>query len=248
MENQELKKPTIKEQEYIEQFFATFNKTESARRAKYKNPHVAGFEVFKRPHVQAEIKRRFAERHMGADEIKARISDIGSNDVADYISVRKEFHTPKVKKSLNNLIAEKEIEIQKLRRYLELATLDDKHKEGINYQITGLRNEIIKMQIELEYNPNAFEIVDGEPEEKEVYGIDFKKIKEDKRMNKIKSITQNKNGEIKIDAYDAKDAIIAAGKVAGIFKEDNEQAATKVTVSVTDEQARQIVESIKKEI
>lgn len=76
---------STKERVWLEEYFKCgFNATEAARRAGYKWPDKIG--PRKKGKFQALIDAELKRRAMGADEVLARLSDIGRAEYADYIT------------------------------------------------------------------------------------------------------------------------------------------------------------------
>lgn len=61
------------------------NATECARKAGYKNPEQSGWENRHNPKIQEYIREHFLDRHMMAEEVTARISEIASAPYAAYL-------------------------------------------------------------------------------------------------------------------------------------------------------------------
>lgn len=79
---------------FIEEYLRTFNKTEAARAAGYKDKNMSkrGQEVYNHPDVQAEIKRRLSENHMSAEEVLQRLADEARGDIGDYLEENPDTH------------------------------------------------------------------------------------------------------------------------------------------------------------
>lgn len=66
------------------------NATEAARKAGYKNPEQSGWENRHNPKVQEYIREHFLDRHMTAEEVTARISDIAGAPYSAYLTYKQE--------------------------------------------------------------------------------------------------------------------------------------------------------------
>jgi phage terminase small subunit len=77
---------TKKQQKFIDEYFACgMNASEAARRAGY-SPETAysiGYENLRKPEIREVIDRMFRENSMPADEVLARLSDVGRSDIGD---------------------------------------------------------------------------------------------------------------------------------------------------------------------
>lgn len=83
-------KLTAKQQKFIDEYFLCgMNAAEAARRSGYspKTARIIGAENLSKPIISAEIKRRFTEKHVSADEVLARLADMSRSDIADFAHV-----------------------------------------------------------------------------------------------------------------------------------------------------------------
>lgn len=77
-----------KQRVFVEEYLATWNATEAARRAGYaeKSARVIGHENLTKPDIAAEIQRRIADKVMTADEALVRLSEQARGAYAEYIT------------------------------------------------------------------------------------------------------------------------------------------------------------------
>jgi len=80
------------------------NATEAARKAGYKNPEQSGWENRHNPKIQEYIREHFLDRHMMAEEVTARISEIASAPYAAYLKLDPE--TRELAVDLERLLAD----------------------------------------------------------------------------------------------------------------------------------------------
>lgn len=66
---------TDKRQVFIEEYLATWNATEAARRAGYAFPNVEGSKLLVIPSIREEIDRRITEKVMTANEVLVRLGE-----------------------------------------------------------------------------------------------------------------------------------------------------------------------------
>ena len=76
---------TVKEKAWLEQYFVTWNATESARRAGYKWPNKVGPAKLKK--FAPEIQARLDEMKLDADEVLRRLGEQARADYAAYVKV-----------------------------------------------------------------------------------------------------------------------------------------------------------------
>ena len=83
------KKLTPKEQAWSDAWLETFNKTEAARRAKYRGNDITlasiGYENFRKPHIQEYIKTRLEEKVMTSEEVLSRFAEEARLSIADFL-------------------------------------------------------------------------------------------------------------------------------------------------------------------
>lgn len=76
-----------KQQVFVEEYLATWNATEAARRAGYseKTAKSIGHENLTKPDIADEIRRRVADKAMTADEVLVRLAEQARNEHGSYI-------------------------------------------------------------------------------------------------------------------------------------------------------------------
>ncbi len=72
---------------FVEAYLKTWNASEAARRAGYKNERVAGHRLITDDNVAAEIRHRLDEEAMGADEVLRRLAEQARFDPVKYIGM-----------------------------------------------------------------------------------------------------------------------------------------------------------------
>lgn len=79
---------SAKQRVFVEEYLATWNATEAARRAGYseKTARSIGHENLTKPDIAEEIRNRIAERTMGADEVLVRLAEQARSAYAAYIT------------------------------------------------------------------------------------------------------------------------------------------------------------------
>jgi hypothetical protein len=75
-----------KERVWLAEYLKTFNATEAARRAGYKNPEVLGSR--KKAKFAEEISAVLAEKTLSADAALARLAEIATFDISPYVVQR----------------------------------------------------------------------------------------------------------------------------------------------------------------
>ena len=77
---------TNKRKAFIEEYLQCWNASEAARRVGYKKPGQYGHYLKNLEIVQAEIRRRIADKAMSADEVLHRLGEHARGDIAEFIT------------------------------------------------------------------------------------------------------------------------------------------------------------------
>lgn len=75
-----------KQQVFVEEYLATWNATEAARRAGYAHPNQQGPRLLVNVGIEEEIKQRIADKVMTADEVLVRLAEQARNEHGNYIT------------------------------------------------------------------------------------------------------------------------------------------------------------------
>jgi len=81
-----IKKMSPRVRTFIETYLATWNATEAARAAHYKNPGIIGARYLQEPIVKAAVEARLSELAMSANEVVLRLTQQGRASVEDFVS------------------------------------------------------------------------------------------------------------------------------------------------------------------
>lgn len=83
---------TALQQAFIDFYILEKNGRKAAQLAGYKGNDVTlravAYENLTKPHIKAEVERRFQEQAMSANEVLSRLGDIARIDMSEFISVR----------------------------------------------------------------------------------------------------------------------------------------------------------------
>lgn len=76
-----------RQQAFVDAYVECLNAAEAARRAGYsaRSARNIGWENLTKPDIRKEVDRRLAERRMSQDEVLARLSEMASSSMADFI-------------------------------------------------------------------------------------------------------------------------------------------------------------------
>lgn len=195
MNNKEVKF-TAKEQRFIEEYLLDLNATQAAIRAKYSKRSAAeiGYENLRKPHIKTEIEKRLKADHLDADGTISIVSKIAKSNANRYLKVVKVEHTPMVERHLLLLIADLKKKIAFESQYASLARLsEDEYASHLAVQ-TQRERKILRYELELNDNPDAFRMVPGDPVMVETTEFDLVALAKDKENGIIKSFKMTKDG------------------------------------------------------
>lgn len=219
--------------QFVMEYCRHFNATRAAKEAGY-NPNSAyssGHFLLKIPEIKAAIEQRCADLSLGKDETLKGISDIAKASINDYFTIKERVIYPQVKISLSEYIQRQREQIEDLEIYASLVNLEEKELERHQVQVESLKRDIIKLQIELQRNPLAFRIIDGEPVLEKYAEPDLPKLIADKEAGRIKSLKITEYGP-SIELYAADSALVQLARIHGLFEKDNEQGRTIIPTKV----------------
>jgi phage terminase small subunit len=240
---------TAKMKRFCEEYMKDLNATQAAIRATYskKTAYSIGQENLKKPEIRNYIESRLKELSISADETTKLLSDIAKSSLNDYFIIKQVKRSKKIKVSLKEIIRniEKEIEIEE--EYAATVKLSAKEKKLHKDDQEARRREIVKLQLQLKHNPKAYQIIDGPEELIEVADLDLVRLIKDKEAGRIKSVTPSEFG-LKVELYAADTALVNIARMHGLFEKDNKQQRPSLTVTVTPEKAKAIIEAIQDKI
>lgn len=210
-------KLTGKQEKFCREFIKDFNATKSAERSGYSKAtaYSIGSENLKKPDIKARIAELLEIEEMQEGEIKKRLSSIAKTDMANYMVKKTVPYTPQIKVGLEVIISRLRSAIDFEDDYALQVNLKDKelkaHMAGQEYR----RREIIRCKLELDRNPGASRIIDGETILVETAELNLVKLLDDKERGVIKSIKHTKDG-VQAEAYAADNALTTLAKFKGM--------------------------------
>jgi phage terminase small subunit len=205
---------TAKQTRFVEEYLTDFNAAAAAVRAGYSfdTAKEIGYENLTKPHIKAEIDKRLDALSMEAGEITKRFTNLARGNMSDYMTKKLVPHTQQVKVSLQKLIQSEEAHILREEKFCAIKGLTEEAYDKFQEQLEYSRDKILRWEIELEDNPYAYRIVDGETMMVEVAELDLIKITEDKERGIIKSVKHTKDG-IQVEMYPADNALAQLAKI-----------------------------------
>lgn len=209
---------TTKQLRFIEEYMVDFNATAAARRSGY-SPNTAraiGYENLTKPYIKDEIDLRVKSLQLGAEETKKIIADISKGNANKYLKIVKKEFTPKIKKPLQELIDKIREDMDFEDEYAMQAGLEKKELEAHEAGQKNRRRKIIRYNIELRKNPDAFRVVDGETVLIDATEFDLVALANDKEAGRIKSYKMTKDGP-QVELYAADGALANLARIHGLF-------------------------------
>ncbi|HEX8428470.1 terminase small subunit [Hymenobacter sp.] len=180
--------------------------------------------------VRKALGERLQDTAPTTEEIAARWDRVSRATLDDFYSIRKVASPTKIEQPLEEAIAATE---ESIRYQYELMTrswpllgtsADDQAKELEQHEqwVKQRRVEILNYQLQLEKDTSAFRIIDGPPETKKVLELDLMKAKRRGVLDLAKSIKPSQHG-FAIELRDPDAALDKLARIAGAYKQDNEQ-------------------------
>lgn len=220
---------TDKQQRFIEEYCVDTNKAAAARRAGYEPEYARqiGHENYTKPYIRAAIDARLAEMAMPADVAIKMTADIAATRLNDFMVVRQVQGYEQRLATLQELVDQKEGEIDFVREFLNRKGLySEEQQKPFAEKLVKLRQELLDYLLEMEvHGPDATKLVAGKPVVHEVADLDLVALARAKDTGRLKSYKVTKEG-VQVEMLDAQGAIRDILKMAGKF-------ITKVEVTDT---------------
>lgn len=219
---------TLKQKRFCEEYLKDFNGQKAAERAGYEPKYAreAASVTLAKPQGKEYINQLLEEANLGPQEVIKLISDMARSNLNDYFVIRQQEYTPRIKKSLGDLILELEEQIDFEEEFALIAGLEGKELKRHQANLEDLRKQVIRFEIELRRNPDAFRIVNGQTEFIEIAELDMPKLVRDKERGRIKTLSPGQYGT-KVELYAADSALSNLAKIHGLFAPEKVEVAGK---------------------
>jgi phage terminase small subunit len=218
-------KLTDKQKRFCEEYLVDFNGTQAAIRAGYSKDtaYSIGSENLRKPELRQFIDERIKGLSLSSEETLKAISDIAKSSLNDYFITTEQVRCPQIEKPLKVIINEIKAEIEDADKFIVKAKITNSEElSEHNKQQEFRRRRIIKLQIDLERDPNATQFVEGRPQLVKVAELDIVKLVNDKEAGRIKSVKHTEHG-LNVEMYPADAALSNLAKIHGLFEKDNKQ-------------------------
>lgn len=196
--NQWLNDLPTKQQLFVAEYCVDFNATQAAIRAGYtdnvNSAGVLGYRLLKKAKISSAVKQRLTDLIMSAEEAAKLTGDAARSRLNDYMVVKLAEKSTTIKKSLAEVIAERRADMAREDKYAERVGMEGEELDGHQKQQQKREREIIRLEIELEENPEAFREVAGPAEMVEVAELDLVALARAKEGGRIKTLSFGEYG------------------------------------------------------
>jgi phage terminase small subunit len=213
-----------KERFFVDDYLQTWDKTSAARAYGFTNDlRQRGYGVYNRDNVKAYITKKVQQMTSTTDEAVKRVADMAEANLTEYFRDQEYFDVPRVRQPLGLYIAEREEQLYQEKLYEFEAELSGKELEVSQKKIKNMKAAITRLRIELDRNPAAYRVVDGEPVIRTRQVLDLNELVKDKHKVRIKKVKIYKDGAMEVESYNALDANEKLLKMGGRYELDNAQ-------------------------
>lgn len=222
------------ERVFAENYVITLSKTRAAEAmgSESETPGIIGWQVYNRPNVKAYIESLLEEGTISAKETLKLISDTAMGNMSDYMNPVQKLKIPQVRKGLQQIIDQLQYEIEIEQEFLRVAPNLVKEEIERSKDIIRYKElEITRYDIELNKNPNAYRIVDGDPQLVNEMELDLFAVAADKQHAKVKSFKHTKDG-VHVELCDPDASKERLAKIHGLYKEDNDQKKASIQINI----------------
>lgn len=213
---------TDKQSRFIDEYMVDFNATKAAIRAGYSvdSAKAIGFENLTKPYLREEIDRRLKQLELSAQQTTKLIADIAKSSLNEYFIVKEKEIIPTKRVPIIEVIKKLEDEIKFEDEFAILAKYSEEENQIHIREQAQRKRRLLRLNLTLEKNPNATELIEGEPVIIQVADLDIPKLISDKEAGKIKSVKYTEHG-LNIEMYAADAALTNIARMHGLFEKDN---------------------------
>jgi hypothetical protein len=204
---------------FVEEYPVDCNATQAAIRAGYSrdSARFIGCENLTKPNIRAAIDERLTAKALPANEALKLTTEVAVSRLNDFMVVREvELPGPMIEQPLAEAIATLEKLIDFEERVANRSGLSKKEAKAHKAVQVRRRREVIRMQLELEDDPDAVKMVPGPTVKAEVADLDLVALAKAKEEGRIKSFKHTKEG-VQVELFDAQAALRDILKMHGQF-------------------------------
>jgi phage terminase small subunit len=136
---------TAKERMFVEYFLGEsfFNATDAARRAGYRHPNVQGPRMLVKVSIRDAVAARVGEAAMTANEVLARLTEIGRGKVTDFVDDDGKFDLEKARKAKKDGLLKK-LKVKRTSKRV------DRFEDGDGEQAETFETSLVYEEVEFE--------------------------------------------------------------------------------------------------
>jgi hypothetical protein len=204
---------------FVEEYPVDCNATQAAIRAGYSRDSARqmGSENLSKPYIRTAIDEHLSIKALPANEALKLTAEVAVSRLNDFMVVREvEVAGPMIEQPLAEAIATLERLIDFEERVANRSGLSKKEAKAHKALQVRRRREVIRMQVELEDNPEAMKMVAGPTVMAEIADLDLVALAKAKEEGRIKSFKHTKEG-IQVELFDAQAALRDILKMHGQF-------------------------------
>lgn len=138
-ETKAVEKLSLKRRRFIEAYLTSWNATDAARKAGYKDPNKQGPRLLVNGGIKGLIEQRLKESAMGADEVLKRLSDIARSDIGDFLDIGSMAFSVDLNKA-------KELGITHLVKKVKMRTATTLSADGVETETHTIEAELYDAQ------------------------------------------------------------------------------------------------------
>ncbi|WP_295818895.1 terminase small subunit [uncultured Deinococcus sp.] len=209
---------------FVRAYLERPNATRAAIVAGYseKTARSYGSELLTFPDVRTALRLGWAEAGMGPEEVRARTEEVARATVEDFFSFDRQQHRPYTYRPVAELLTELFAEIDFEERFAERAGLGGKELKMHAAAQLHRRRDAIRMELEMEADPNATRWVPGPPVLREVPRLDLAKAAGLGVLHLAKKLKPTPNG-LALELQDPEQARQLIGRLHGLWAKDDER-------------------------
>lgn len=248
VEEETLAELTAKQKRFCQEYVIDFNGAQAAIRTGYsvKTARMIASENLTKPNIKKYVSDLLESKTLGKEGTKKLITDIATASINDYYKTELVPETPRIKQPLAQYIADLEEYIIQEEMFCDKMEYTEAYYDKFHEGLNSTRQRVIRLKIELDRNPNAFRIVDGETVMVERAVLDMEKLVKDKEHGRIKSIKHTQYG-VQVELFGADGALTNMARIHGLFndKVDLTTNGESLNKPITPTDAQAFLDSLK---
>lgn len=209
---------------FVASYLERPNATRAAKAANYseKTAYSQGQRLLNIVEVRTALRLGWAEAGMGPEEVRARTEEVARSTLEDFFSFDQQEHRPCTYRPVAELLTELFAEIDLEERFAERADLSGRELKAHATAQLQRRREAIRMELEMEADPQAVRWVPGPPVLREVPRLDLAKAAGLGVLHLAKKLKPTPNG-LALELQDPEQARQLIGRLHGLWAKDDER-------------------------